>query len=474
MQKVQGNLDLLATGRIPRLLWDYSIPAVVGMLVMSLYNVIDRIFIGQGVGTEAIAGLAITFPVSNVSAALGVLIGAGASARVSILLGAGDKEGALLTLGNSLTLILINATIYISFFALFLDDILVAFGASEASLPYAHDFMSFLLPGMLVMNIGFSFNNIMRASGYPRKAMNSMFLGAGANLVLAPIFIFGLDMGIKGAAIATDIAMTIFTVYVMHHFIASDSTLTFRRGTFRLQWRIILGIIGIGAAPSLINLASSAINVLINTSLFRYGGDNAVAAAGIFSTFTSLLCMAAVGICQGMQPIIVYNYGAGLFGRLRSTYLLASGCATVITTIGCVIGLAWPEAIARAFTVDPELIKVTAEGLRRAMIMFWIVGFQIISTSLFQSIGKVGKSIFLSLSRQVIFLIPLLLFLPSEYGLKGVWLSFPISDLMATIATLICIIWQFRQLSAMQRRNPGAEIASQAPITSTSTSPAQQ
>ena len=250
MQKVQGNLDLLATGRIPRLLWDYSIPAVVGMLVMSLYNVIDRIFIGQGVGTEAIAGLAITFPVSNVSAALGVLIGAGASARVSILLGEGNREGALLTLGNSLTLILLNATIYISFFALFLDDILMAFGASEASLPYAHDFMAYLLPGMLVMNIGFSFNNLMRASGYPRKAMNSMFIGAGVNLVLAPFFIFVLDMGIKGAAIATDIAMTIFTIYVMHHFVAGDSTLTFKRGTFGLRWRTVAGIIGIGAAPS--------------------------------------------------------------------------------------------------------------------------------------------------------------------------------------------------------------------------------
>ncbi len=452
MQKVQGNLNLLATGRIPRLLWDYSIPAVVGMLVMSLYNVIDRIFIGQGVGTEAIAGLAITFPVSNVSAALGVLIGAGASARVSILLGEGNREGALLTLGNSLTLILLNATIYISFFALFLDDILMAFGASDASLPYAHDFMAYLLPGMLVMNIGFSFNNLMRASGYPRKAMNSMFIGAGVNLVLAPFFIFVLDMGIKGAAIATDIAMTIFTIYVMHHFVAGDSTLTFKRGTFGLRWRTVAGIIGIGAAPSLINLASSAINVLINTSLYRYGGDNAVAAAGIFSTFTSLLCMAGVGICQGMQPIIGYNYGAGLFGRLRSTYLLATACATIITSLGCIAGMTFPEAIARIFTVDVGLIRVTADGLRRALPMFWIVGFQIISTSLFQSIGKVGKSIFLSLSRQVIFLIPMLLLLPGKYGLDGVWLSFPVSDFLATIATAACIIWQFRQFEAMQKK----------------------
>ncbi|MDE5688180.1 MAG: MATE family efflux transporter, partial [Paramuribaculum sp.] len=336
---VQGNLNRLATGKIGRLLWDYSLPAVVGMLVVSLYNVIDRIFIGQGVGTEAIAGLAITFPVMNVSSALGVLIGAGASARVSIMLGAHDQRGAETVLGNALVLILFNATLYLTVFAIFIDDILGAFGASAATLPYARNFMVWIMPGMLVMNVSFSFNNVMRASGYPVKAMLAMFLGAGCNLILDPIFIFVLDMGITGAAIATDIAMTISAVFVMAHFFKPSSTLRFRRGTFRLQRKIVIGIIGIGAAPSVVNLAGSAINIIVNRSLYAYGSDNAVAAAGIFTTYTSLLVMVVIGICQGMQPILGYNYGAGLYPRLRRTFWLAVGCGSAV----CCICLLSPE-----------------------------------------------------------------------------------------------------------------------------------
>ncbi|MDE5982169.1 MAG: polysaccharide biosynthesis C-terminal domain-containing protein, partial [Duncaniella sp.] len=240
------KLDELATEPVGRLLWRYSLPAVVGMLVMSLYNVIDRIFIGQGVGAEAITGLAITFPVMNVASALGVLIGAGASARISIMLGANDHRGACLVLGNSLTLIMVIAVTYLTVFAIFLDDILVAFGASEASLPYAHDFMSYLLPGMLMMNLSFSFNNIMRASGYPVRAMVTMFIGAGCNVVLAPIFIFVLGWGIKGAAIATDTSMTVSMLFVMGHFMMPGSTLHFTRGIFRLRRKIVIGIVSIG------------------------------------------------------------------------------------------------------------------------------------------------------------------------------------------------------------------------------------
>ncbi|MDE6248380.1 MAG: polysaccharide biosynthesis C-terminal domain-containing protein, partial [Paramuribaculum sp.] len=240
------NLTELATGRIGRLLWQYSLPAVVGMLVMSLYNVIDRIFIGQGVGTAAIAGLAVTFPVMNVSSALGVLIGAGASARVSIMLGAQNQRGAETVLGNALTLIIINGIIYLSIFGIYLDDILEAFGASPTSLPYARDYLLHLLPGMLIMNITFSFNSIMRSSGYPVKAMVAMFIGAGANLVLDPLFIFVFDMGIRGAALATDLGMGLTMIFVLSHFMKRDTTLRFRRGTFRLRWSIVLGIIGIG------------------------------------------------------------------------------------------------------------------------------------------------------------------------------------------------------------------------------------
>ncbi len=445
-KSITGNLNVLETGKIGRLLWDYSIPAVVGMVVMSLYNVIDRIFIGQGVGTEAIAGLAITFPVMNVAAALGVLIGAGAAARISIMLGAKDHRSAQNVLGNSLVLILINGTVYIAIFRIFLDDILRAFGASDVMLPYAHDFVAYILPGMLLMNISFSFNNIMRASGYPMRAMATMFIGAGANVILAPIFIFALGWGIKGAAIATDISMAFSACFVMGHFFDKRSTLHFTRGIYKLRWNIIIGIVSIGAAPSLVNLAASAINVIINKSLYFYGGDTAVAAAGIFTTYTSLLSMVIVGLCQGMQPIIGYNYGAGLIGRLKATFKLSVLWSTAICTIGCVFGLIFPRLIARAFTTDQALIDATANALSLSLLAFWVVGFQIVSTTFFQSIGQAGKSIFLSLTRQVIFLIPLLLFLPRVFQLDGVWLSFPSSDVLATLVTGAMIWWQLRSI----------------------------
>lgn len=447
MRKVQGNIEALATGRIGRLLWDYSIPAVVGMLVMSLYNVIDRIFIGQGVGPEAIAGLAITFPVMNVSAALGVLIGAGASARVSIMLGASNHRGAEQVLGNSLVLIVVNAAVYISLMAIWLDDILRAFGASDVSLPFARDFMQAILPGMFIMNIAFSFNNVMRASGYPMKAMWSMFAGAGVNLVLAPVFIFVLGWGIRGAAIATDLAMSVFALIVMSHFCSSKSTLHFKHGIYRLHWPTVLAIISIGAAPSLVNLAGSAINVIINKSLYAYGSDAAVAAAGIFTTYTSLLVMVVVGICQGMQPIIGYNYGAGLMHRLQRTFWLAVAWGSAVCTIGAAGGLLGAPWIARAFTIDPTLIDVTARAFRCALWAFWMVGFQVVATTFFQSIGKAGKSIFLSLTRQVLFLIPLLLTLPGILGLDGVWYSFPLSDTMATVVSAAMVAWQMHRLS---------------------------
>lgn len=287
----------------------------------------------------------------------------------------------------------------------------------------------------------------MRASGYPVRAMMTMFLGAGVNLMLAPLFIFAFGWGIKGAAIATDIAMSIFAARVVWHFFQRSTSLRFTHGCFRLRWEIILSIVGIGAAPSLVNIASCLINVIINKSLYHYGGDSAVAAAGIFVTFTSLMTMVVVGICQGMQPIIGYNYGAGLLGRLKRAYIQAVGAGSVIVTLGCLAGITVPSAIARAFTSDPQLISVTDNALHISMVAFWMVGFQIVSTTFFQSIGKVWKSIILSLARQVIFLIPLLLVLPDHFGLDGVWLAFPSSDILATMVTLFMIIWQFRQIS---------------------------
>lgn len=442
-----NKLNQLESQPVGRLLWEYSVPAVVGMLVMSLYNVIDRIFIGQGVGADAIAGLAITFPVMNLSAAVGVLIGVGAGARVSIVLGRKDFHSAELILGNSLILTFINALVYLTFFTIFLDEILIAFGASANTLPYAHDFMLYFIPGMFMTNLTYNLNSVMRSSGYPTRAMVTMFIGAGANVILAPIFIFLLDMGIKGAAIASDISMTITGIFVFAHFCSKKTTLRFRRGTYRLQWKIVAAIISIGAAPSIVNAVNCLINILINKTLFRYGGDAAVGAVGIFTTFTQLLVSAVLGICQGAQPIIGYNFGARRFDRLRAGYKLSMVACMAICLFGSLVGMFFPETIARLFTTDTALIHVAAKGIRIAMIMFWSAGFQIASTNMFQSIGKAGKSIFLSLTRQVIFFIPVILFLPDFIGLNGVWFTFTISDFLSALVTLFLVIFQFRQIA---------------------------
>lgn len=445
-----GELKYLSVGK---LLWKYSLPAIVGTVVMSLYNIIDRVFIGQGVGPDAIAGLAITFPVMNLASALGMLIGVGSSSRVSIVLGQGNKDMAFKILGNSIIMTVVLGLCYITAFAVFMEDILVLFGASEKTLPYAYDFMMYILPGMLFMNLCYSYNNVMRASGYPTRAMVTMFIGAGLNIILAPIFIFVLDWGIKGAAIASDISMLVSAAFVMAHFMSRRSELHFKRGIYKLEKSILLSVVSIGAAPFLINCAGCAINAIVNNMLYRHGGDSSVAAMGIFTTYTQLLVTVVIGICQGMQPIVGFNYGARLFSRLRRTYYLAVGAASAVCVAGTLFSLAFPHYIAMAFTTDGALINVTSNGLSVAMLMFWGVGFQIVSTNFFQSLGMAAKSIFLSLTRQIIFLIPLLLMLPPCFGLKGVWSAFPASDALAILVTVVLIMREFGKL----RRMEGAE-----------------
>lgn len=442
----QDRLHELATVGVGRLLWRYSVPSVIGMLVMALYNVVDRVILGQVVGPTAIAGLTVTFPVMNLTTAIGVLVGVGACTRVSILLGEKRFYDAGRVLGNALVLTLINGAIYLTLFAIFMDDLLLLFGASSATLPYARDFMMWILPGLLMINLSFGFNNIMRASGYPIKAMFTMIIGAGLNIVLAPVFVYWLDMGIKGAAIATDISMFVSMAFVMSHFTSKKSTLHFTRGIYGLRLRTIWAIVSIGAAPSIVNAASCLINIIINHALYANGGDNAIATAGIFVTYTSLITTVVLGLNMGMQPILGYNYGAGNLGRLKRTLLLASFTATLICTLGQIGGQLAPDMIARAFSGDATLISVTAASLPVAMTCFFTVGIQIISTGFFQSIGKAGKSIILSLTRQVLFLIPLLLTLPSMFGLRGVWMSFPASDVCAFCVTVLLLWIQLRSL----------------------------
>lgn len=454
---IKNNLQELSEMAVGRLLWKYSLPAVAGMLVMQLYNVVDRIFIGQVVGPEAIAGLAITFPVMNIATALGVLVGAGAAARVSLFLGADRPDQARRVLGNSMVLTLVIGFIYIGLFALFMKPILTLFGADDATMPYAYEFMIYILPGLLLTNITFSFNNIMRASGFPTRAMVTMFIGAGLNIILAPTFIYVLRTGIKGAAIATDISMAVSGVFVMWHFFRSQNgPVTFRRGIYRIDPKLVWGMLGIGAAPFIVNVASCLINIFINRSLVGYGGVNALASAGIFVTYTSMLVCIVLGICQGMQPVIGFNYGAGLYARVRRTFWLAAAAGTAVTFVGWVGAMLVPEFVARAFVADTSLADFAGGCLRTACVLFFMVGFQIISTTFFQAMGKIGMSIFLSLTRQVLFFMPLLYILPHFFGLNGIWATFATSDFFATAVTVAMVIYCFRQL----KKQEAAEAAS--------------
>lgn len=449
MTQPTSNISRLASAPVGRLLWEYSLPGVVGMLVVALYNVVDRMFIGQVVGPEAIAGLALTFPLMNITTAIGVLVGVGSSARVSICLGRGDSDGAALILGNALTLTLVNAAAYITVFVIWIDPILNAFGAGPATLPYAREYMLWVMPGLLMTNVAFGFNNLMRASGYPVKAMVTMLIGAVANVALDSIFVYVFGWGMRGAALATDIAMGLSGWFVMQHFCSPRHTLSLRRGTFALRRSVVLGIVSIGAAPSVVNAASCLINALINRTLVALGGDLAIGAAGIFVTFTSLLVTVTLGICMGLQPIVGYNYGAGRYDRVRRVFWIAAASATAISLGGQAIGMSVPEAIARAFTSDAVLIGSTVRCLRLCLWAFGVVGFQIVATCLFQSIGAARSSIFLSLTRQVLFLIPLLLWLPGWLGIDGVWLSFPASDVLATAVTVAMVWHRMRRLGSM-------------------------
>lgn len=361
-------------------------------------------------------------------------------------MGRGDRHGASLLLGNAATLTFINAAAYIAVFAVFMDPILRAFGAGDITLPYARSYMYCVLPGLLLTNVAFGLNNVLRATGYPRRAMMTMIIGALTNVVLDGILVLWLDMGMTGAAIATDIAMAVSAWFVVAHFFKKDVTLHFSRGTFGLRLGVVMSMISIGAAPCIVNVASCLVNVLINRSLVAHGGDMAIGAAGIFVTVTSLIVTVVLGICMGLQPIIGYNYGAGRFDRLKRAYWLAVAVSTLICTVGWAIGLGIPSIVARIFTTDQFLIDSTVVCLRHAMWAFIVVGFQVISTCFFQSIGAPARAMILSLARQVIFLIPLMLWLSDAYGVEGVWLSFPISDLCATVVTFLLIIPAFRQI----------------------------
>lgn len=443
----------LANENVGKLLLKFSVPAIVGMIVNALYNVIDTIFVGQGVGPLAISGTAVAFPIMIVGMAFGMLVGMGATALISIRLGEQKKEEAERILGNAFILNIIISIILTILGLIFLHPILTAFGASPEVLSYAADFTSVILIGTVFGNTAFSMNNMIRAEGNPKIAMLTMIIGAVINIILNPIFIFGLDMGIKGSALATVISQIISAVWVMSYFFGKKSLLKIHRKNLKLDWHIIKGIFAIGMSPFAMQIAASVITIVLNKSLATYGGDLAIAAMGIINRISLLILMPMFGINQGVQPIIGFNYGAKQFDRVKHALKLAIFAATGIATLGFIVTQIFPEAIIKIFSKDDvELIKIGSNGLRIYLMMLPIIAFQIVGANYFQSVGKAKHSMFLSLSRQVIVLLPMIILLPRFFGLNGVWTAGPTSDLISSVITGIFLWLEIKHLNKMHKQ----------------------
>ncbi len=435
----------LGTQPVGKLLLQYAMPAIIAMVASSLYNIIDRAFIGQVVGPLAISGLAITFPFMNLSGAFGAAVGVGASTAISVKLGQKDYRTAEELLGNTVTLNLIIGFCFSVICLVFLDPILYFFGASKETIPYARSFMQVILCGNMVSHMYFGMNAVLRAASKPRQAMNATVFTVVMNVLLDVVFILIMKWGIRGAAFATVISQTLALVYQMRLFCNKNELLHLKRGIYGLKARLVKNIIAIGISPFLMNLCACLIIIFINNQLVRYGGDLMVGAYGIASAISTVFIMIIIGVNQGMQPIAGYNYGAQNIDRLMKVLKLATIAATIIMSTGWLIAMTLPHLLARIFTSDPSLIKMAVGAIRINMLVFFIVGFQMVVTNFFQCIGKVKISIFLSLSRQLLFLLPLLYVLPLFFGVDGVWFALPTSDFVAAAVAAVIMVSYMRK-----------------------------
>ncbi|WP_296007737.1 MATE family efflux transporter [uncultured Alistipes sp.] len=456
MSEFKSAAAELGTERIRKLLVQYAVPAIIAMTASSLYNMVDSIFIGHGVGPLAISGLALTFPLMNLAAAFGSLVGVGAATLVSMRLGQRDYGTARDVLGN---VVVLNTIIGVGFGLLtlaFLDPILYFFGASDATIGYAREYMVIILAGNVVTHMYLGLNAVLRAAGHPRKSMYATINTVAINTLLDPLFIFGFGWGIRGAAIATILAQVVSLVWQFRILSDKSELLHFSRGIYRLRSRIVRDILAIGMSPFLMNLAACFIVILINKGLKQYGGDLMIGAYGIVNRLGFFFVMIVMGVNQGMQPIAGYNFGARQYERVLRVLRLTIMGATAVTTLGFLIGELTPRLAVSLFTADEELIRLAATGMRITFLFFPIIGFQMVATNFFQSIGMAGKAIFLSLSRQLLFLLPGLLFLPSLFerfsewnGGWGVWCAMPLSDVLAALVSFFMLTAQLRKFRTM-------------------------
>ena len=441
----QAALEL-GTKPVGQLLWQYALPAIVAMSASSLYNIIDRAMIGQIVGPEAIAGLGITFPFMNLSAAFGAAVGVGSSACISVKLGQRDYETADNLFGNTITLNLIIGFAFMVICLIFLDPILLFFGASEVTLPYAREFMTVILLGNMVTHMYFGMNAVLRAAGKPRHAMYATLFTVAMNIVLVVLFVWWFRWGIRGAALATVTSQTMAMCWQMWLFSDKNEILHLKRGIYKLKHRLVSSIIAIGISPFLMNVCSCVIVIFMNNQFVRYGGDMAVGAYSIANSVVMMFFMFVMGMNQGMQPIVGYNFGAQQYDRMFRCLYLSITYATAILLVGWGLSMLFPHQIARIFTTDETLIELAARGIKLDMLVFFVVGSQATITHFFQSIGKVKISIFLSLSRQLFLLLPMAYIFPLFWDLDGVWYSMPASDFGSFAMTIPMLIWYMHRL----------------------------
>ena len=447
---MESNQKALELGLKPvgQLLWQYALPAMVAMVASSLYNIIDRSVIGQVVGPEAIAGLGITFPFMNLSAAFGAAVGVGASTCISVKLGQRDYATAQNLLGNTVTLNLIVGIMFMLVSLMFLDPILRFFGASDATLPYAREFMQVILAGNVITHMYFGMNAVLRAAGKPRHAMYATLFTVGCNIILVIAFVWWFRWGIRGAALATVVSQTLALCWQMYIFSNPKELLHLQKGIYKLKSQLVKNIISIGISPFLMQSTSCIIVIAMNNQFVRYGGDMAVGAYSIANSMVMVFFMFVMGVTQGMQPIVGYNYGAQKYDRMMRCVWLSIAVATTILFAGWTVSMLFPRQIARIFTTDPTLLEMSAHGIVIDMLVFFVVGSQAVITNFFQCIGKVKISIFLSLSRQLIFLLPMAFIFPKFWGLDGVWYSMPSSDIVAFVITIPILMWHIRKFKA--------------------------
>ena len=431
---------------VGQLLWQYALPAIVAMTASSLYNIIDRAMIGQIVGPEAIAGLGITFPFMNLSAAFGAAVGVGSSTCISVKLGQRDYDTAQHLLGNTVTLNLIIGFAFMVICLLFLDPILLFFGASEMTLPYAREFMVVILLGNMVTHMYFGMNAVLRAAGKPKHAMYATLFTVACNIVLVIAFVWWFRWGIRGAALATVTSQSLALCWQMWIFSDKKELLHLKRGIYRLKSQLVKNIIAIGISPFLMQTTSCVIVIFMNNQFVRYGGDMAVGAYSIANSVVMVFFMFVMGMNQGMQPIAGYNYGAEKYDRMFRCLWITIVCATLILLVGWGLSMAFPRQIARIFTTDPTLLDLSARGIKIDMLVFFVVGSQAVITNFFQCIGKVKVSIFLSLSRQLFLLLPMAYIFPLFWDLDGVWYSMPASDFGSFAMTIPMLMWYMKRL----------------------------